>query len=58
MIEQNNSNTRHYLGRMTRRTKVVTKSEKMLKATLDLWVAIAESGGHKKLHEIFSSIFM
>ena len=27
-IEQDNSNTRHHLGRMTRRTKVVSKSEK------------------------------
>jgi IS1 family transposase len=26
-IEQDNSNTRHYLARMTRRTKVVSKSD-------------------------------
>ncbi|MDR2681967.1 MAG: hypothetical protein LBB29_02885 [Holosporaceae bacterium] len=30
-VEQNNSNTRHYLGHMTRRPKVVSKSEKMLR---------------------------
>ena len=28
-IEQNNSNTRRYLGRMTRRTKIALKSEEM-----------------------------
>ena len=33
-IEQNNSNIRHYLSRMTRRTKVVTKSIEMLNITL------------------------
>src|SRR5437667_9316254 len=29
-IEQDNSNTRHYLARMTRRTKVVSKSREMV----------------------------
>ena len=28
-IEQDNSNTRHHLGRMTRRTKVVSKTKEM-----------------------------
>jgi len=36
-IEQNNSNVRHFLGRMTRRTKVVTKSVEMLDITLKLF---------------------
>ena len=37
-IERDNSNIRHNLGRMTRRTKVVSKSERMLNKTLKLWV--------------------
>ena len=35
-IEQDNSNTRHHLGRMTRRIKVVTKKEEMLDASLKI----------------------
>jgi len=35
-IEQNSSNVRHFLGRMTRITKVVTKSIEMLDITLKL----------------------
>ncbi len=41
-IEQDNSNTRHHLGRMTRRTKVVSKSEKMVDTTLSLWCALTD----------------
>ena len=37
-IERDNSNTRHHLGRMTRRTKVVSRCEKMLEASLKLWL--------------------
>ena len=32
-IERDNSNTRHHLGRMTRRTKVVSKKEHMIHKT-------------------------
>ena len=39
-IEQDNSNTRHHLGRMTRRTKVVSKTEEMVDTTLKLWCAL------------------
>ena len=38
-IERDNSNTRHHLARMTRRTKVVSKSEAMIHASLKLWCA-------------------
>lgn len=41
-IEQNNSNTRHHLGRFTRRTKVVSKKNEMVDLTLRLWQYIAE----------------
>ena len=39
-IEQDNSNTRHHLGRMTRRTKVVSKCEKMADTILKMWCAL------------------
>jgi IS1 family transposase len=39
-IEQNNSNTRHHLGRFTRRTKVVSKKAEMVDLTLKLWHAL------------------
>ena len=35
-IEQDNSDVRHHLARMTRRTKVVSKSEAMVDASLKL----------------------
>jgi insertion element IS1 protein InsB len=38
-IERDNSNTRHHLARMTRRTKMVSKSEDMIHASLKLWWA-------------------
>src|SRR5215475_13262520 len=36
-IERDHSNTRHHLARMTRRTKVVSKSTDMVHASLKLW---------------------
>ena len=39
-IEQDNSNTRHHLGRFTRRTKVVSKSDVMVDLTLRIWHAV------------------
>jgi insertion element IS1 protein InsB len=39
-IERDNSNTRHHLGRMTRRTKVVSKKEFMVDASIKLWLAL------------------
>ena len=39
-IEQDNSNTRHHLGRMTRRTKIVSRSEEMIYLSMTLWHAL------------------
>ncbi|MFM8454295.1 MAG: IS1 family transposase [Gammaproteobacteria bacterium] len=39
-IERDNSNTRHHLGRMTRRTKVVSKKEAMICGSIKLWCAL------------------
>jgi insertion element IS1 protein InsB len=36
-IERDNSNTRHHLGRFTRRTKVVSKCDAMVDTSLKLW---------------------
>jgi len=39
-IESDNSNTRHHLGRFTRKTKIVSKSEEMVDISLNLWVGM------------------
>jgi hypothetical protein len=53
----NYSNTRHYLGRMTRRTKVVSHSKQMLERMPKLWCIVAEYDGWIKLSDDASSIF-
>ena len=42
-IERDNSNTRHHLGRFTRRTKVVSQKEFMVDLTLRIWQAVTTS---------------
>ncbi|WP_339042373.1 IS1 family transposase [Candidatus Lariskella endosymbiont of Hedychridium roseum] len=39
-IERDNSNTRHHLCRMTRRTKIVSKKESMVYGSIKLWCAL------------------
>jgi len=56
-IEQNNSNVRHYLGRMTRKTKVVSKSIEMINVSLLITCHLNEYGGYKFFQDIFLSIF-
>ncbi|GHS91617.1 hypothetical protein AGMMS49949_02310 [Alphaproteobacteria bacterium] len=56
-IEQNSSNTRHYLGRRARRTKIVSKTEERVHVTMKLGGGIAEYEGWKFLTEVVSSIF-
>ena len=56
-IEQNNSDTRHYLGRMTRRTKVVSKSEEMLNISMKLLCALQNEEAFDRLQNIFLSIY-
>jgi len=57
-IEQNNSNARHYLGRMTRKTKVVSKSIEMLNISLLITCYLNEYNGYEVFQNIFLSIFM
>ena len=56
-IEQDNSNTRHHLGRMTRRTKIVSKSETMLNTTIKLWLALTTPEIFELFRDGFLSIF-
>jgi len=56
-IEQNNSNVRHYLARMTRRTKVVSKSIQMIDISLRIAYCLNEHDFYKKYQNIFLSIY-
>jgi len=54
--EQNNSNTRHYLARMTRKTKVVSRCEDMLYVSIKLWVYLSDSERFNSYCEQFANI--
>ena len=56
-IEQNNSNIRHFLGRFTRRTKVVSKSAEMVLATLKICWYVNENNGFDEYLNILQPIF-
>jgi insertion element IS1 protein InsB len=56
-IEQDNSNTRHYLGRFTRRTKVVSKKIEMVDISIKLWVALTEPETLADFKKIALSIY-
>ena len=56
-IERDNSNTRHHLGRMTRRTKVVSRSEDYLKDSIKIWVNLIENRNFNHSRDIALSIF-
>ena len=57
IVEGNNSNTRHHLGKFTRRTKIVSKSEYMVDITIRLWVAVSTSVWFNFFQQIALSIF-
>ena len=56
-IEHDNSNTRHHLGRFTRRTKVVSKKELMVDLTLRIWHAVTTTDWFEKLQGLALSIY-
>jgi insertion element IS1 protein InsB len=58
MIERDNSNTRHHLGRMTRRTKVVFKKVEMVDASIKLWLALTTPDVFRDYQQTFLSIFI
>jgi IS1 family transposase len=57
-IEQDNSNTRHHLGRMTRKTKVVSKKAEMVYSTIKLWHALTNPEIFQRYQDTFLSIFV
>ena len=56
-IERDNSNTRHHLGRFTRRTKVVSQKTEMVDLSLKLWLALTEHSTFSHFQNIVLSIF-
>ena len=56
-IEHDNSNTRHHLGRFTRRTKVVSQLEHMVDITLRIWHAVTTTALFSVLRENSLSIY-
>ena len=56
-IERDNSNTRHHLGRMTRRTKGVSKKNEMVDASMKLWNALTDPKVFRLYQSIFLSVF-
>ena len=56
-IERDNSNTRHHLGRFTRRTKVVSKKEFMVDLSLRIWHAVTTTDLFGQIQETALSIY-
>jgi IS1 family transposase len=56
-IEQNKSNTRHHLGRMTRRTKVVSKQKEKVEMSMKFWGALTTPCFFLQYQELALSIF-
>ena len=56
-IERDNSNTRHHLGRFTRRTKVVSRKERMVDLTLRIWHAVTSTDLFFELQEKALAIY-
>jgi insertion element IS1 protein InsB len=56
-IEHDNSNTRHNLGRFTRRTKVVSRKEFMVDLTLRIWHSITTTNQFLLTQRVALSIF-
>lgn len=56
-IEQDNSNTRHYLGRFTRRTRIVSKQDRMVDLSLRLWYALSQPQIFAQYQKIAKTIY-
>ena len=56
-IERDNSNTRHHLGRFTRRTKVVSKCKRMVDLTLRIWHAVTTTDVFDAVQAVALSIY-
>ena len=55
-IEHDNSNTRHHLGRFTRRTKVVSQLEHMVDITMRIWHSVTTTNVFSLLQNVALSI--
>ena len=56
-IERDNSNTRHHLGRMTRRTMIVSKKEAMVDNAIKMWCALTQPDVFRRYQKLALSIF-
>jgi len=56
-IERDNSNTSHHLSRFTRRTKVVSTTERMVDLTPRIWHAVTGTDLFNTLQETALSIY-
>jgi IS1 family transposase len=57
IIESNNANTRHHLGRFTRKTKVVSRSENAVDSALKLWLAMTDNSIFSQFQRTALSIY-
>ena len=57
-VERDNSNTRHHLGRFTRRTKIVSKKLEMVDNAMKLWTALTDPEVFRRYQKIALSIFV
>ena len=57
-IEQDNSNTRLYLGRFTRRTKVVSKKKEMVDMNIKLWLVLTDPENLRRFIDIALSVYL
>ena len=57
MIESDNSNTRHHLGRFTRKSKVISHCIYMVDRTLRLWQAVCSGAVFDSLQTKALSIY-
>jgi IS1 family transposase len=51
-IEHDNSNTRHHLSRFTRRTKAVSRTERMVDLALRIWHSVTTTNMFYNLQDI------
>ena len=53
LLEIDNANTRHRVARFTRRTKVVSRSEKMIDLTMRLWAYFEQEQNFAEYQKMF-----
>jgi len=57
LIESDNANLRHYLGRFTRKTKIVSQSNQAVCNSIKLWLYAHFEFSHSHLFNSFLSLF-